>query len=119
MASQFTTKDKYSAQIVCRVLYKPIEEMLPSLHSNFGQEYSSEMLPAIVASVLDEYISGTEAMTLFTKRHQIKERMLEEITHKSAEFGVTVEDFAIMNLNLDGEAIIDEKKRRAVKKGKK
>lgn len=55
--SQTGTKDLQKASLSLRILYRPIEEKLPEILNNIGQDYAQRILPSIGNEVLKSIVA--------------------------------------------------------------
>lgn len=110
ISSWFATKDAYTVKIDCKVLYQPLEEMIPSLDKSYGKDYQNDIIPLVVTQALNKYISENDGATLMTNRKLINQKILEEVSLKSSEYGINVDNLVLTNLSLEREDVITPKK---------
>ena len=92
------TKDMQQVDIALRILFRPIEEYLPSLYTNVGPNFDEKILPSIVNEVLKAEVAKYDALQLLSQREKISQSIKEEITQRARGFRLTLDDVAITHL---------------------
>merc|ERR1712178_263098 len=77
------TKDLQTVELHLRILYRPVEEIIPKIHLTYDKDYANRLLPSIGNEVLKSVIAHYDADQLLKNRekiaNEIKEGMLREL----------------------------------------
>jgi prohibitin 1 len=92
------TKDLQQVDVALRILYRPIEEYLPSLYNNVGPNFEEKILPSIVNEVLKAEVAKYDGIQLLGQREKISYSIKEEITTRAKGFNLTLDDVALTHL---------------------
>lgn len=91
------TKDMQTISITLRVLHRPEVSMLPHIYQNLGTDYDERVLPSIGNEVLKAIVAQFDASELITLRNEVSIRIREELCNRAKEFGIVLEDVAIVS----------------------
>lgn len=97
------TKDLQTVNIKLRVLWRPVVERLPQLYRELGVDYDERVLPSIVNEVLKSIVAQYNAEELLSKREEVSQRIKKELTKRSLQFHLTLDDVAITHLTFGRE----------------
>jgi len=90
-------------QIHLRVLLRPDLNQLPKIFKDFGTDYDEKVLPSIGNEVLKAVIAQYNAEELVTQRENISQIVKTELTKRSSEFGIILDDVSITHLGFSRE----------------
>lgn len=99
MPGQTGTKDLQMVNISLRVLYRPETEALPSIHKQYGKDYDERILPSLGNEVLKNVVAQYNAEQLLTEREKVSRQIREDLTLRSKEFNLILDDVAITHLS--------------------
>jgi len=85
------------------VLYRPIEESLPSLYNNVGANFEEKILPSLINEVLKTEIAKHDALQLLANRERISNDIKEDITQRARGFKLMLDDVSITHLGFGKE----------------
>jgi len=97
------TKDLQTVNLVLRMLYKPMAEKLPKIHSEIGPDYDDRILPSIGNEVLKSVVALYDAGELITQREMVSNKIRENLTIRAADFNISVEDVSMTHLSFSSE----------------
>ncbi|EEC45186.1 prohibitin-like protein [Phaeodactylum tricornutum CCAP 1055/1] len=97
------TKDLQMVNIKLRVLWRPIEEELPTLYRELGTDFDERVLPSIGNEVLKSVVAQYNAEELLSKREEVSERIKNEMMKRAKHFHLTLDDVAITHLTFGRE----------------
>lgn len=97
------TKDLQMVNIKLRVLWRPIEEELPTLYRELGTDFDERVLPSIGNEVLKSVVAQYNAEELLSKREEVSERIKRDMMKRAQNFHLTLDDVAITHLTFGRE----------------
>ena len=97
------TKDLQMVNIKMRVLWRPIEDELPTLYRELGSDFDERVLPSIGNEVLKSVVAQYNAEELLSKRAEVSERIKTDMMARAKHFHLTLDDVAITHLTFGRE----------------
>lgn len=97
------SKDLQNVNITLRILFRPMANKLPNIYTNLGIDYDERVLPSIVNEVLKAVVAQYDASELITQREMVSAKITEELTNRSAQFGLVLDDISITHLTFGRE----------------
>jgi prohibitin 1 len=97
------TKDLQMVNIKLRVLWRPMENDLPTLYRELGTDFDERVLPSIGNEVLKAVVAQYNAEELLSKREEISARIKIELEKRAKHFHLTLDDVAITHLTFGRE----------------
>jgi|EP01083_Nonionella_stella_P092950 prohibitin 1 len=97
------TKDLQMVNIKLRVLWRPIEDQLPTLYRELGTDFDERVLPSIGNEVLKAVVAQYNAEELLSKRAEVSTRIKLELQKRAEHFHLTLDDVAITHLTFGRE----------------
>jgi len=101
--TETVTKDLQTIQIGVRVLYRPQIENLPLLYRKYGLDYALRLLPSFGNEVLKAVVAQYDAIELITQRERVSGEIRENLTKRSKDCYILLEDVAITHLTFGPE----------------
>ena len=98
LASRTGTKDLQQVQISLRVLSRPLEDKLPVIYQNLGEDFDERVLPSIVTEVLKAVVAQFDAEQLLTQREKVSKQIRQNLSARALEFNLLLEDVSITHL---------------------
>lgn len=98
------TKDLQKVQLHLRILYKPVEEVLPKTHLTYDRDYANRLLPSIGNEVLKSVIAHYDADQLLKNREKIANEIKENMVTRAREF-IIIEDVSLIDLKFSHDYI--------------
>merc|ERR1719359_924657 len=89
--------------ISLRVLVKPQEGELPNIFKQYGVDWEERILPSIGNEVLKAVVAQYNAEELLTKRDAVSQKIRDDLTARSGDFHVLLDDVAITHLAFGAE----------------
>ena len=86
VSSRTGTKDMQMVNISLRVLSRPVEEELPVIFKDLGENWDDRVLPSIVNEVLKAVVAQHDAHQLLTQREEVSRMIAEQLNERSSEF---------------------------------
>lgn len=103
IATNTGTKDLQMVSLTLRVLHRPDVLRLPNIYQNLGLDYDERVLPSIGNEVLKAIVARFDAAELITQRELVSQRIRDELSHRSSEFGIQLEDVSITHMTFGPE----------------
>lgn len=103
IATNTGTKDLQMVSLTLRVLHRPDVLQLPTIYQNLGLDYDERVLPSIGNEVLKAIVAQFDAAELITQREVVSERIRQELSQRSNEFGIKLEDVSITHMTFGQE----------------
>jgi len=97
------SKDLQTVNITLRLLFRPKSEELPRIYTTLGMDYEDRVLPSITNEVLKAVVARYDAGELITQREKISRNVCEDLTARSAQFGLILDDISITHLTFGKE----------------
>merc|ERR1711892_464902 len=97
------SKDLQNVNITLRVLFRPKADALPGIYTTLGQDYDDRLLPSITNEVLKAVVAEFDAGELITQRETLSMRVHKELTARSEQFGLILDDISITHLTFGKE----------------
>ncbi|KAK8398094.1 hypothetical protein O3P69_003783 [Scylla paramamosain] len=97
------SKDLQTVNITLRVLFRPISDQLPRIYTTLGIDYEDRVLPSITNEVLKAVVARYDAGELITQREKVSRNVSEQLTERSAQFGIILDDISITHLTFGKE----------------
>lgn len=98
IASRTGTKDMQMVNISLRVLSRPVEEALPTIFKELGENWDDRVLPSIVNEVLKAVVAQHDAHQLLTQREEVSKMIAEQLNERASEFNCILDDVSITHL---------------------
>jgi len=98
VSSRTGTKDMQMVNISLRVLSRPVEEELPVIFKDLGENWDDRVLPSIVNEVLKAVVAQHDAHQLLTQREEVSRMIAEQLNERSSEFHCILDDVSITHL---------------------
>jgi prohibitin 1 len=92
------TRDLQQIELSVRVLYRPIEDFLPSLINNVGSNYEEKILPSLVNEVVKSELARYDAIQILSNRDKISQDIRDQIVKRAQGFRLTLDDVSITHL---------------------
>ena len=97
------SKDLQNVNITLRILFRPKPDVLPNIYTTLGQDYDERVLPSITNEVLKSVVAEFDAGELITQREVLSMRVHKELTSRSDQFGLILDDISITHLTFGRE----------------
>merc|ERR1712126_405646 len=97
------SKDLQNVNITLRILFRPKPDALPNIYTTLGMDYEDRVLPSITNEVLKAVVARYDAGELITQREKISRNVCEDLTARSAQFGLILDDISITHLTFGKE----------------
>jgi len=97
------TRDLQYVNISLRVLYKPEENSLPHILSNYGEDFDRRILPSIMNETLKAVVAQYNAEQLTTQREEVSRLVRRNLTERALDFSIRIEDCSITHLSFGPE----------------
>jgi len=101
--SETGSKDLQTVVLTLRMLYRPVAEALPIIHSKLGPDYDEKILPSIGNEVLKSVVAQYDAGELITQRETVSIKVREALTTRAADFNLILDDVSITHLSFSPE----------------
>jgi len=101
--SETGSKDLQRIEIHLRILLRPDELKLPQIFQSLGTDFDEKVLPSIGNEVLKAVIAQYNAEELVTQRENISLMVRKDLTRRSQEFGIILDDVSITHLGFSRE----------------
>eukprot|EP01118_Nematostelium_gracile_P012264 TRINITY_DN4451_c0_g1_i1.p1 TRINITY_DN4451_c0_g1~~TRINITY_DN4451_c0_g1_i1.p1 ORF type:complete len:284 (-),score=87.63 TRINITY_DN4451_c0_g1_i1:95-946(-) len=103
LQSETGSRDLQNVVLTLRMLYRPVSEQLPSIHSKLGPNYDESVLPSIGNEVLKSVVAQYDAGELITQRELVSTKVRESLTNRAADFNIVLDDVSITHLSFGAE----------------
>lgn len=97
------SKDLQNVNITLRILFRPMAAQLPNIYKSLGVDYDERVLPSIVNEVLKATVAQYDASELITQRELVSSKITEDLTNRSEQFGIILDDISITHLSFGRE----------------
>lgn len=97
------SKDLQNVNITLRILFRPRPDALPNIYTTLGPDYEDRVLPSITNEVLKAVVAEFDAGELITSREIVSSRIDQELTKRSQQFGIILDDISITHLTFGRE----------------
>lgn len=97
------TKDLQMITIHVRMLFKPDEYGLPTIHKTLGEDYDERVIPSIANEVMKATIAQYNAEELLTQREHVSNQIREAIVQRASTFNILMDDVSITHLTYGKE----------------
>jgi len=101
--SETGSRDLQTVVLTLRMLYRPVSESLPILHSRLGPDYDERILPSIGNEVLKSVVAQYDAGELITQRELVSTKVREALTTRASDFNVILDDISITHMSFSPE----------------
>jgi len=101
--SETGSRDLQTVVLTLRMLYRPVAEQLPTIHSRLGPDYDERILPSIGNEVLKSVVAQYDAGELITQRELVSTKVREALTTRAADFNINLDDVSITHLSFSPE----------------
>lgn len=103
IATTTGSKDLQNVSLTLRVLHRPEVMKLPVIYQSLGLDYDERVLPAIGNEVLKSIVAQFDAAELITQREVVSARIRQELSRRSNEFNIQLEDVSITHMTFGRE----------------
>lgn len=97
------TKDMQQVTIVVRVLFRPVEEELPTILLDLGPDYEQRLLPQISYEVLKTTAAQYTAEQLISLREKVSKEVKEILQKRAMENNIIIDDVSLTDLQFSRE----------------
>lgn len=97
------SKDLQTVNITLRILFRPFHTSLPNIYTTLGSDYDDRVLPSITNEVLKAVVAQYDAGEMITQREVVSQKVSEELTERSLQFGIMLDDISITHLSFGRE----------------
>ena len=98
------TKDLQQVKLHLRILYRPVEEVIPKIHLTYDKDYAQRLLPSIGNEVLKSVIAQFDADQLLKNRETVSCLIKDNISTRAREYMI-VEDVSLIDLKFSSEYV--------------
>merc|ERR1740123_39132 len=79
ISSTTGTRDLQSVNLTLRILFRPVEDQLPMILNNIGEDYDSKIFTSIGNEVLKSIVAQYDAGQLITMREKVSSEIREQL----------------------------------------
>jgi prohibitin 1 len=101
--SDTASKDLQRIHINVRVLFRPNQERLYSIFTQYGLAYDEAIIPSIGNEVIKAVIAQFNAEELVTQRDSVSRLIRAGLVERASSFGLILEDVAITHIGFSRE----------------
>ena len=99
IATESSSKDLQTITTQLAINYKVNKESAVSLYKTVGNNYEQTILIPAIQESIKSVMSRYTAEQTITMRNEVSDNSLKEIQAKVEKYGITIEDFNILDLN--------------------
>jgi len=103
IVSKTGSKDLQTVEIGLRLLFKPDEKELPTLHSELGPDYDERVIPSIANEVIKSVVAQYDASELITLRERVSQEIRHQLELRAQQFGILLDDVSIIQIEFSRE----------------
>ena len=99
LTTESSTKDLQTITTILAVNYKVQKKQAVNLYKNVGSTYQETVLIPAIQESIKAVMSQYTAEQTITMRNEVSDNCLKEIDEKMSKYGISIEDFNIIDLN--------------------
>jgi prohibitin 1 len=92
-----------TVDLALRILYRPVEEKLPTILNNLGIDYDKRIIPSIGQEVLKSAVAQYNAEQLLTQREKVSLEIKDDLAKRAKDFDILLDDVSITHLKFSNE----------------
>ena len=101
--SRTGTRDLQTVDLALRILYRPVEDKLPTILNNLGIDYDKRIIPSIGQEVLKSSVAQYNAEQLLTQREKVSLEIKDDLSKRAKDFDLVLDDVSITHLKFSPE----------------